>query len=288
MVCFDGASCWRDMVKAESQVAGSMTDPLVCVALDGCTVKEMIDEAARANLVGADLVEVRFDKSYLIKPKKGATSEGDEQSSEQKKTDQSQWDQRSVSDIKVSEILSELKGGIPLPVIFSCRPKSEGGFFPGDESERQSVLGEAISSGVSYIDIEISIPEKERKVLMSAAADAGVKVVASIHEEGVPSSDDIIAVVRDNSEKGEILKLCWTTESQQESLKLVEASWELKGEGFTFSIMGLGPGGDWTRLHAPILEQSLVYATLQNDFHLGDKGLVNVRDLRDAWTLMEY
>ena len=63
MVCFDGASCWRDMVKAESQVAGSMTDPLVCVALDGFTVKEMIDEAARATLGGADLVEVRFDQS---------------------------------------------------------------------------------------------------------------------------------------------------------------------------------------------------------------------------------
>ena len=272
------------MVKAERQVAGSMTDPLVCVALDGCTVKEMIDEAARANLGGADIVEVRFDKLYLIKPKKG----DGEQDSEQKKTDQSQWEQRSVSDIKVSEILSELKGGIPLPVSITCRPKPEGGFFPGDESERQSVLGEAISSGVSYIDIEISIPDKEREVLMSAAADAGVKVVASIHEEGVPSSDNIVATVRDNSEKGEILKLCWTTESQQESLKLVEASWELKGEGFTFSIMGLGPGGDWTRLHAPVLEQSLVYATLQNDFHLGDKGLVNVRDLRDAWTLMEY
>ena len=271
------------MVKAESQVAGSMTDPLVCVALDGCTVKEMIDEAARANLAGADIVEVRFDKLYLVKPK------GDgEQGSEQGKTDPSQWEQRSVSDIKVSEILSELKGGIPLPVIITCRPKSEGGFFPGDESERKIILEEAIASGVSYIDIEISIPDKERKILMSAAADAGVKVVASIHEEGVPSSDDIVAVVRDNSEKGEILKLCWTTESQQESLKLVEASWELKGEGLTFSIMGLGPGGDWTRLHAPILEQSLVYATLQNDFHLGDKGLVNVRDLRDAWTLMEY
>ena len=74
----------------------------------------------------------------------------------------------------------------------------------------------------------------------------------------------------------------------QESLKLVEASWSLKGEGYNFALMGLGPGGDWTRLHAPVLDQSLVYATLQDDFRLGDRGLVNIKDLRNAWILMEY
>ncbi len=69
---------------------------------------------------------------------------------------------------------------------------------------------------------------------------------------------------------------------------MVEASWEMKGEGHDFTIMGLGPGGDWTRIHAPVLDQSLVYATLQDDFHLGDRGLVNIKDLRNAWILLEY
>ena len=45
-----------------------MADPKVCVALDGTTVEEMTDEAARANLAGADMVEVRFDRLYLVKP----------------------------------------------------------------------------------------------------------------------------------------------------------------------------------------------------------------------------
>ena len=52
--------------------------------------------------------------------------------------------------------------------------------------------------------------------------------------------------------------------------------------------MGLGNGGDWVRLHAPVLGQVMVYATMQNSFRLSDKGLINVRDLRDAWALMEY
>jgi 3-dehydroquinate dehydratase len=53
-------------------------------------------------------------------------------------------------------------------------------------------------------------------------------------------------------------------------------------------LMALGNGGDWARLHAPVLGQSMVYATLRSEHKLSNKGLVNVRDLKNAWTLMEY
>ena len=42
------------------------------------------------------------------------------------------------------------------------------------------------------------------------------------------------------------------------------------------------------RLHAPLFNQNMVFATMQNEFRLSDKGLINVRDLREAWTLLEY
>ncbi|MBT7938989.1 MAG: hypothetical protein HN696_07470, partial [Euryarchaeota archaeon] len=58
-----------------------MADPKVCVALDGTSVAEMTDEAARANLAGADLVEVRFDRLYLIKPDPTITEEEEGESS---------------------------------------------------------------------------------------------------------------------------------------------------------------------------------------------------------------
>ena len=45
-----------------------MAEPKVCVTLEAITVEEMIDEATRANIAGADYVEVRFDKLYLNKP----------------------------------------------------------------------------------------------------------------------------------------------------------------------------------------------------------------------------
>ena len=62
----------------------------------------------------------------------------------------------------------------------------------------------------------------------------------------------------------------------------------MKGEGLSHSIMGLRNGGDWVRLHAPALGQSLVYATMRDEYSLKNEGLVNIRDLRDAWLLLEY
>ena len=45
-----------------------MAEPKVCVSLEAISVEEMIDEATRANIAGADYVEVRFDRLYLNKP----------------------------------------------------------------------------------------------------------------------------------------------------------------------------------------------------------------------------
>ena len=42
-----------------------MSLPLVCVTLTGCTVDEMLKDAARATAVGADIVEVRLDKLWV-------------------------------------------------------------------------------------------------------------------------------------------------------------------------------------------------------------------------------
>jgi 3-dehydroquinate dehydratase type I len=40
------------------------------------------------------------------------------------------------------------------PVIITCRPKSEGGYFTGSEEERRSILTEAFALGAEYVDLE--------------------------------------------------------------------------------------------------------------------------------------
>ena len=106
-----------------------MADPKVCVTLDGTTVEEMTDEAARANLAGADMVEVRFDRLYLVKP--DPTISDEEEGERVELPPENQWDTVDMSEVDVDASISALKEGLPLPVIFTVRPVSEGGFFPG-------------------------------------------------------------------------------------------------------------------------------------------------------------
>ena len=44
--------------------------------------------------------------------------------------------------------------GRRLPVIITCRPKSEGGHFQGSEEERRRILADAITLGAEYVDLE--------------------------------------------------------------------------------------------------------------------------------------
>ena len=264
-----------------------MADPKVCVSLDGTTVDEMIEEAARANLAGADMVEVRFDRLFLKKP--DVTISEEEEGEVVETPPENQWETMDFSEVNIEDSISSLKEGVPLPVIFTVRPVSEGGFFPGVDSERLEVLQKAIDSGVSWIDLELSIEDKTRKDLMEKASSNGCKIIASKHDiNGIPNASEIVAMVKDNQESGDIVKFSGSARNHADALQIVEAASELKGNGLSHSLMALNSGGDWARIHAPVLDQSLVYATLQNDFHLSERGLVNVRDLRDAWTLLEY
>ena len=269
------------------KVAETMADPKVCVSLDGTTVQELTDEAARARLAGADMVELRFDRLFLVKP--DPTISEEEEGEAPSLPAEEDWETTDFSTIDVEATISSLKEALPLPVVFAVRPVSEGGFFPGNEKQRIEVLEKAIASSVSWIDLELSIADKKRQKLVEQAKANGCQIIASKHDiNNMPDSDSISNIIRENQDKGDIVKFCGTAHSHADSLQVVEAAFQLKGEELSHSLMGINGGGDWVRLHAPVLDQSLVYATLRNEFKLSDKGLINVRDLRDAWTLLEY
>ena len=265
-----------------------MAEPKVCVSLEAITVEDMIDEATRANIAGADYVEVRFDRLYLNKPEPVTmvNNDGEEYT---KIPPVEEWGVKDFSEIDVDQSISTLQEGIPVPVVFTVRAVREGGFFAGNEEQRLEILEKAINSDVTFVDLELSIEKKSRDKLMKLASDSNCKIIASIHEtKSTPKAEEIITMIEENASHGDVVKFCSAVNSHQDALQIFEAASSLVGKDSKHSIMGLGNGGDWVRLHAPVLEQEIVYATMMNNFRLSDKGLINVRDLRDAWALMEY
>jgi 3-dehydroquinate dehydratase type I len=278
-----------ESVKKPAKVAESMPNPKICVSLEETTVKAMVDEAARAGLHGADMVEVRFDRLYLTKPQ-ATVVEDEEGNRTSTMPPVNDWAVADVSELEVAESIAALKEGISLPVVFAVRPVREGGHFPGNEEQRIEILEQAIGSSVAWIDLELSIDSKARKALTEAAKSASCKIIASQHDvEGTPSAEEIITMVSENGDSGDIFKYCSTVNDHQDALQIIDAANTLSTqESPLYSLMALGNGGDWARLHAPTLGQEMVYATMRDEFRLSDKGLVNVRDLQDAWRLLEY
>src|SRR5438105_14849408 len=92
-----------------------MPKPLLCVTVTAATTAEL--RRRRDEVADADLVELRLD---------------------------------SVADPDVAGALA----GRRRPVIVTCRPEWEGGWFTGSEEERRRILADALALGAEYVDIE--------------------------------------------------------------------------------------------------------------------------------------
>lgn len=269
-----------------------MDMPLVCVSLQGCTVSDVLKDAASATAIGADLVEVRLDKLWTTKQEIPVKEEENKDSKFNKLNANNNnfvFLPKPLESLDLPSVLVSLKQGIVLPVILTCRPVNEGGYFPGNEEERIDVLRKAIESGVSWIDLELDIDEHNRNNLVMLAQKMGTKIIASSHVlDQSPNSSEIIQDIKDNKESGDVLKICYSTSGRNDGINLFEAAWELKNSEINTSIMGLGQSGDWTRIHSPILGQAIVYSTMENGWHLAQKGMINTADLKNAWEMLNY
>ena len=262
-----------------------MNQPSVCVTLRGRTSEEMISEAPKALKMGADILEVRLDFLWTTEEKirtKKISDEGEKEKIEVL------VNQLEFEEIDYQEEIEKISSSIQAPVLMVCRPQEHGGFFPSGEDERFSVLRSAIESNPSWIDLEIDIPIKEREELVSLVGEQ-TEVIASFHSlERTPSISEITKEISEAQELGDIVKACYTTSDRKDALRIFEAALELKSTEQKYCLMGLGPGGDWARIHAPVLGQGLVFATTDSGWHLAQQGRINASDLRMAWEVLEY
>ena len=262
-----------------------MNQPSVCVTLRGRTSEEMISEAPKALKMGADILEVRLDFLWTTEEKirtKKISDEGEKEKIEVL------VNQLEFEEIDYREEIEKISSSIQAPVLMVCRPQEHGGFFPSGEDERFSVLRSAIESNPSWIDLEIDIPIKEREELVSLVGEQ-TEIMASFHSlERTPSISEITKEISEAQELGDIVKACYTTSDRKDALRIFEAALELKSTEQKYCIMGLGPGGDWARIHAPVLGQGIVFATTDSGWHLAQQGRINASDLRVAWEVLEY
>src|SRR5437899_7096696 len=92
--------------------------PKICVSLSSKDLHELYRKAQRAEALSADLVEVRLDR------------------------------------LSNYQGVSKVAGAVEIPIVATNRPVSERGSFARSESERLSLLMDAVEGGADYVDIE--------------------------------------------------------------------------------------------------------------------------------------
>ncbi len=262
-----------------------MEKPLVCITLRGRTVEEMVIDASKAEISEADIVEVRIDHLWTTEEKIRSSNDSERTGKEEFEVKVSQVD---FKEIDYEGAIENISSSISSPLMFTCRPQSQGGHFPGSESERMEVLRKAISTKPDWIDLEIDILKENREELVKMAGK-DTKVIASMHsKEGTPPQSEITQDVLDAVGSGDVVKMCYNITDRKEALRIFGAALDLASNDANLALMGLGPGGDWTRIHAPILGQHIVFATTESGWHLAQQGRINASDLRTAWEVLEY
>ena len=190
-----------------------MRNPQLCVTVTGSTMKELRER--RDQVANADLVELRLD---------------------------------TVSDPDVAGALA----GRRLPVILTCRAKSEGGFFAGSEDERWRLLTEAQRAGAEYVDVEwkagfYELIERRR----------GRGIVVSNHDfEGVPA--DLEARVRAMRATGaEVVKVAVMARQLADNVPLLEVA---KKQTAPFVALAMGDAGIASRVLAARFGSAWTYS----------------------------
>jgi 3-dehydroquinate dehydratase/shikimate dehydrogenase len=142
--------------------------------------------------------------------------------------------------------------GRRLPVIITCRPKSEGGHFGGSEEERRRILAEAITLGAEYVDLEWNGSCAD---LM--AQTGGRRIVLSHHDfEGTPA--DIHDKARAMLASGaEVVKLAVTAHRLADCLTLRAIGQQTR---VPVSLIAMGDAGVATRILATWFGSCWTYA----------------------------
>lgn len=170
-----------------------------------------IKTARSAKMLGADILEIRFDLLNITNP----------------------------HDAK--KLVNDIKSATNLPCIATNRLQSEGGKWSGTEEDRIELLIDILEQ-VDAVDIELSAGEDVRKKVIQSAKDAAKTMIVSSHDfNKTPAIDRMQKTLDDCFNAGaDIAKLAVMPESMQDVLNLLQVTHDSKAPVCTISMGDLG------------------------------------------------
>jgi 3-dehydroquinate dehydratase / shikimate dehydrogenase len=155
--------------------------------------------------------------------------------------------------------IATLRHEFKIPMIFTLRKQSQGGFYQQDEPRRLQDLMALCEIGPDYIDLENDVPHDFVEAL--ALKFPKIKLICSYHNfDETPS--DLMAVLQSMQHPCfHIYKLAAKANNTVDALRLMQFVYSNRTH-FSLTGIGMGEGGQSTRILSPVIGNAMHYVSI--------------------------
>lgn len=156
------------------------------------------------------------------------------------------------------DVVRDLVGAAVLPVVATCRPKTEGGRFGETDARREELLLAALGAGAAWVDLEWTWLGRDPGLMDRFPA---ARVQLSHHHQGPWSSslEDLFTAMLKT--KAGAIKLVARAETFEQAMPLVQLTAHGVRAGRRTSCFGLGAAARISRILATIEGAYFTYVT---------------------------
>jgi len=150
----------------------------------------------------------------------------------------------------------------PVPVIATVRSRGEGGAAEGAAGTTVDLLLRALKAGAAYVDVELGLPGKMRRILVQEAGPH--RVVLSRHMTGrTPSREALIALLeRMTGESPAVVKIVCRARRAGDAFRVLSLVPRARARGIGVSAFCMGERARASRILSLRLGATLGYASL--------------------------
>jgi 3-dehydroquinate dehydratase-1 len=234
--------------------------PLVCLPLVAGEQTDLLDQAEDLIRLKPDLLEWRVDAWNAIEDAAG-----------------------------IQAALSALRTAMgELPLIFTCRIHTEGGFNEIAQQVRLDMITAAVSSGqVDIVDVEMCNPPDFLQAVTTAAHDTGTRLILSRHNfESTPDEAVIVDMLSQAQQMGaDIAKIAVMPGNYSDVLTLLNATLKARTGSVRIPMVAISMGarGRLTRVAGGLFGSDITYAVGRD---ASAPGQITIHELKQAMALV--
>lgn len=162
-----------------------------------------------------------------------------------------------------------------LPVILTCRRKTDSGEFSQSERKRLLLLKKVSAGAFAYVDLEANVRKPD---FVSELRSQGKKIIRSFHLfDSLKQNYDI--KISHIIEKGDIPKIAVQINSMADLVQLFQFADKLKGKG-QIIIIGMGRYGIASRVLYKKLGSMLTFCSAKDP---GAVGLISIKTMKELY-----